>query len=60
MPESGVTLQALCAYAPQPARLEDAYRAIGLQGVTVKEGAASLCAVLDTPRGRVKLESGGL
>jgi hypothetical protein len=60
MPESGVTLQALCAYAPQPARLQDAYRAIGLHGVAVKHGAVNLCAVLDTPRGRVKLESGGL
>nr|AIA13410.1 Glyoxalase-like domain protein [uncultured bacterium] len=60
MPESGVTLQALCAYAPQPAALEHAYRTIGLHGVTVKTGATNLCAVLDTPRGRVKLESKGL
>ena len=60
LPESGVTLQALCADAPEPDRLEDAYRSIGLQGVTVRQGAANLCAVLDTPRGRVKLESGGL
>jgi hypothetical protein len=58
--ESGVTLQALCAHAPQPATLEQAYRAIGLQGVMVKTGPANLCAVLDTPRGRVKLESKGL
>ena len=29
-------------------------------GVTLKEGAARLCAVLDTPRGRVKLDSAGL
>jgi hypothetical protein len=60
MPESGVTLQALCAYAPQPTVLEQAYRAIALQGVTVKPGTQDLCAVLDTPRGRLKLESGGL
>lgn len=60
LPESGITLQALCAYAPEPATLEHAYRAIGLQGVTVKTGATNLCAVLDTPRGRVRLQSKGL
>lgn len=60
LPESGVTLQALSAYAPEPASLEHAYRAIGLQGVAVKTGATNLCAVLDTPRGRVTLESKGL
>jgi hypothetical protein len=60
MPESGITLQALCAYATDPAPLDQAYRAIGLRGVAVKTGAANLCAVLDTPRGRVRLESRGL
>lgn len=60
LPESGITLQALCAYAPEPATLEHAYRAIGLRGVTVKTGATNLGAVLDTPRGRVTLESKGL
>jgi hypothetical protein len=60
MPDSGITLQALCAYVPQPEALERAYRAIGLQGVTVKTGSTNLCAVLDTPRGRVRLESRGL
>ena len=60
LPESGVTLQALCAHAPDPAPLESAYRAIGLHGVAVKTGAVNLCAVLETPRGRVKLESKGV
>ncbi|MCC2674599.1 MAG: hypothetical protein K0R58_1546 [Ramlibacter sp.] len=60
MPDSGITLQALCAYAPQPEALEQAYLAIGLQGVTVKTGPVNLCAVVDTPRGRVRLESRGL
>ena len=60
LPESGVTLQALCAYAPDPSALQLAYRAIGLQGTTLKTGPDNLCAVLDTPRGRVKLESKGL
>jgi hypothetical protein len=60
MPESGVTLQSLTASHPQAATLRAAYEAVGLQGVVLKEGAARLCAVLDTPRGRVKLDSAGL
>jgi len=60
LPESGVTLQSLSASHPQAGQLRAAYQAIGLQGVTAKEGAANLCAVLETPRGRVKLESRGL
>jgi hypothetical protein len=60
LPESGVTLQAVCAQAPQPAELQRAYDAIGLEGVTVQPGPANLMAVFDTPRGRVKLESHGL
>ena len=60
MPESGVTLQSLVASHPQADLLLRAYEAIGLQGVSAKAGSANLCAVLETPRGRVKLESGGL
>ena len=60
LPESGVTLQSLTACHPQAATLRAAYEAVGLQGVAVKEGDANLCAVFDTPRGRVKLASQGL
>ncbi len=60
MPESGVTLQAVVARQPRLAELSAAYESLGLQGVSVKEGEPGLCAVLDTPRGRVKLESEGL
>jgi Glyoxalase-like domain len=60
MPESGVTLLALVATHPEADRLRAAAQAIGLQRVAVTEGAANLCATLDTPRGRVKLESRGL
>lgn len=60
MMESGVTLQALCAFHPDAPMLRNAYEAVGLQGVTVKQGAPELCAVLDTPKGRVKLASQGL
>lgn len=60
MPESGVTLQSLTCSHPEAAGLRRAFDAIDLQGVAVKEGAPNLCAVFDTPRGRVKLESKGL
>jgi hypothetical protein len=60
MPESGVTLQALCACSPTPDTLRRAYEVLGLEGVAVKAGAANLCAVLETPRGRVRLQSKGL
>jgi hypothetical protein len=57
MPESGVTLQSLTVCHPQAATLRAAGEAIGLQGVTVKDGDVRLCAVLETPKGRVKLAS---
>lgn len=59
LPESGVTLQALVATHPEAARLRAACEAAGLQQVQARPGPASLCAVLDTPRGRVRLDSGG-
>lgn len=60
LPESGVTLQSLSATHPQARALRAAYEALGLQGVAVKDGAPNLCAVLETPRGRVQLASEGL
>lgn len=60
MPESGVTLQALVASHPEAPRLRAAAEAIALQGVAIKDGPPKLCAVLEGPRGRIKLESGGL
>ena len=60
MPESGVTLQSLAVSHPQAALLRQAAAAIGLQGVAIQDGEANVRATLDTPRGRVKLESGAL
>jgi hypothetical protein len=60
LPESGVTLQALRTCGPAADELRQAHEAIALQGVTVRSGPANLCAVLETPRGRVQLESNGL
>jgi hypothetical protein len=59
LPESGVTLQTLAATHPDFARLRPAWEAIGLP-LALKEGPANLCAALETPRGRVRLESQGL
>lgn len=59
MAESGITLQGLTQRHPRAAALRTAQAALELQGVTLKEGPANLCAVLDTPRGRVLLESAG-
>ncbi|TWO70765.1 VOC family protein [Caenimonas sedimenti] len=60
MPESRVTLHSLGVSHPDAARLRAAYAAIGLEGVPVHDGPPNLCAALDTPRGRIKLESKGL
>lgn len=60
MPESGVTLQGFGVAHPEHRQLATAFDAIGLGGVQVKDGAPNLCAVFDTPKGRVKLESKGL
>jgi hypothetical protein len=60
MGESGVTLHSLVVRHPQAAQLRAAGEAIGLERVQVKQGPANLCATLDTPRGRVQLESEGL
>jgi hypothetical protein len=60
MPESGVTLHSLSTTHPQASDLRAAYAAVGLEQVAVHEGPANLCALLDTPRGRVRLASGGL
>jgi hypothetical protein len=60
LPESGVTLQSLAVHHPRAAELKAAYEAIGLENVRIQQGPADLCATLDTPRGRVTLESKGL
>jgi hypothetical protein len=60
MPASGVTLEALQARHPRPEQLQAAYAAIGLTGVHVSQGTPNLIATLNTPRGRVTLESKGL
>lgn len=60
LPRSGVTLHSLAVHHPSAAKLQTAYESIGLAGVTVEAGPANLVATLQTPKGRVQLESGGL
>ena len=60
MPASGVTLEALQARHPRPEQLQAAYAAIGLAGVAVSAGTPRLTATLNTPRGRVQIESCGI
>ena len=60
MPESGVTLHGLSVTHPEAEALRGALDAVGLDHVPVQSGPANLCALLITPRGRVRLESKGL
>ena len=60
LPRSGVTLQSLAITHPTAAKLQAAYEAIGLDGITVETGPANLTATLNTPKGLVVLESLGL
>lgn len=60
MADLGVTLSSLTVSHPRDAELRRAYDALGLRSVAVKAGPANLCAVLQTPRGRVLLESKGI
>ena len=60
MADSGVALQTVSVTHPEAKKLSAAFDAIGLQGVQVSEGEASLCATLLTPKGWMKVESKGL
>ena len=60
LPRSGVSLQSLAVTHPSADKLQAAYEAIGLAGVTLDTGPASLSATLHTPRGTVVLQSQGI
>lgn len=59
MPESGLALQSLRVSHPRAADLRAAHAAIGLQGVTLDEGAPNIIAILETPNGVATIESAG-
>lgn len=60
LPRSGVTLQSLSVTHPSAAKLQAAYDAIGVGGITLAAGEANLLATLQTPKGLVQLQSLGL
>ncbi len=60
LPRSGVTLQSLAVTHPTAPKLQAAYEAIGLEGITVETGPANLTATLNTPKGVVVLQSQGI
>lgn len=59
MTDAGLALRSLHVCHPRAADLRAAYAAVGLQGVTVEEGAPNLIAILATPKGDMTIESGG-
>lgn len=60
LPASGVMLHGLTAHHPQPARLQAAYDALGLEGVAIAAGGPDLVAKLSAPAGAVELHSWGM
>ena len=59
LPDAGLALTHLSVTHPRALALAEAYRAIGLTNVAASAGAPGLVATLRTPRGSVRLESGG-
>lgn len=60
LPRSGVSLQSLAITHPSADKLQAAYEALGLTGVTLETGPANLVATLKTPKGTVVLQSHGV
>jgi hypothetical protein len=60
LPRSGVTLQSISVTHPTAVKLQAAYDAIGLTGITVDTGPADITATLHTPKGIVALHSTGI
>lgn len=60
LPRSGVTLQSLAVSHPSGAKLQSAYASIGLADIAVETGPANIMATLQTPKGMVQLQSGGI
>ena len=60
LPRSGVTLQSIAITHPSGAKLQAAYKAIGLADVGIETGPANTTATLKTPKGLVQLQSLGL
>ena len=57
LPSTGVQLQELQLSHPDTEALEEACQAMGLRCVQVNRGSPGICAVLQTPRGLIRLNS---
>lgn len=60
LPRSGVTLKSLSVSHPSAVKLQAAYDAMGLTGVSIQAGEPNLVATLQTPKGLVQLQSLGI
>lgn len=60
LPRSGVSLQSIAVTHPSAPKLQAAYEAIGLGGITIAQGPANLVATLKTSKGIVTLQSHGV
>ena len=60
LPRSGVTLQRIAVTHPSADKLQAAYEAMGLTGITLETGPANITATLHTPKGVVELHSQGV
>lgn len=57
MPKSALMLTSLTIAHPEAELLSQALKVVGIQGVTVQPGQASITATLETPKGQVTLSS---
>ena len=60
LPRSGVSLQSVAVTSSSADKLQAAYTAIGLSGVTIAQGEPNLTVTLRTPKGVVTLQSMGI
>jgi hypothetical protein len=60
LPRSGVTLHSIAVTHPSAAKLQEAYAALGLEGITLEAGPANISVTLHTPKGVVTLQSLGV
>lgn len=60
LPRSGVTLHSMAITHPSADKLQAAYDAISLTGITLATGPAEIAATLHTPKGAVTLHSNGV
>ena len=60
LPRSGVSLQSVAVSSLSSDKLQAAYTAIGLIGVTIAQGEPNLTVTLRTPKGVVTLQSMGI